>query len=269
MYTLPLSKSTEVLYYNKTFFDEHNLTVPTTWDELEAVCAKIKEIDPNAIPLGYDSEANWFITMCEQYGSDYTATGDNNFLFDNETNRNFVKKFRSWYQEKLVTTEELSGGYTSALFTGESDSGTRCYMCIGSTGGATYQQPNQTNGEFEFEVGIATIPQVDADNKKVTDGSVSKWPTVTITFKGNYTGTKSADIIGKDDWLVARDVKNDGEWHVMAIDISAFNLDNLKGYKTVVKKDCTSDFKLACKIFVAYRYDIFITDNVLVGKSIG
>ena len=31
MYTLPFSKSTEVLYYNKTFFDEHGLTVPTTW----------------------------------------------------------------------------------------------------------------------------------------------------------------------------------------------------------------------------------------------
>ena len=32
MYTLPWSKSTEVLYYNKTFFDEHNISVPTTWD---------------------------------------------------------------------------------------------------------------------------------------------------------------------------------------------------------------------------------------------
>ena len=66
MYTLPLSKSTEVLYYNKTFFDANGLKVPTTWDEMEEVCKKIKEIDPNAIPLGYDSEANWFITMCEQ-----------------------------------------------------------------------------------------------------------------------------------------------------------------------------------------------------------
>ena len=41
MYTLPLSKSTEVLYYNKTFFTENNLEVPNTWDELEALCAKI------------------------------------------------------------------------------------------------------------------------------------------------------------------------------------------------------------------------------------
>ncbi|MBQ5633801.1 MAG: extracellular solute-binding protein, partial [Clostridia bacterium] len=36
MYSLPISKSTEVLYYNETFFKEHNLTVPKTWDEMEA-----------------------------------------------------------------------------------------------------------------------------------------------------------------------------------------------------------------------------------------
>ena len=66
MYTLPMSKSTEVLYYNKTFFDANGLTPPTTWDEMEALCNKIVEIDPYSIPLGYDSENNWFITMTEQ-----------------------------------------------------------------------------------------------------------------------------------------------------------------------------------------------------------
>jgi multiple sugar transport system substrate-binding protein len=198
MYSLPISKSTEVLYYNETFFKEHNLTVPKTWDEMEAVCRQIKEIDPSCIPLGYDSEANWFITMCEQYGSDYTATGDNNFLFDNDTNKNFVKKFRSWYQEKLVTTEELSGGYTSALFTGESDSGTRCYMCIGSTGGATYQQPNQTNGEYEFEVGITSIPQVDPANPKV----ISQGPSLCI-----FKNADTQEVIAS--WLFAKFLTTD------------------------------------------------------------
>ena len=57
MYTMPLSKSTEVLYYNKTFFNKHGIKVPTTWDELEAVCEQIKAIDPDSIPLGYDSES--------------------------------------------------------------------------------------------------------------------------------------------------------------------------------------------------------------------
>ena len=74
MYTMPFSKSTEVLYYNKTFFEKNNLTVPTTWDEMYETCKKIKALEPKSTPLGYDSEANWFITLCEQNGSDYTSS---------------------------------------------------------------------------------------------------------------------------------------------------------------------------------------------------
>ena len=93
MYSMPFSKSTEVLYYNKTFFTEHNIPVPTHWfnesaddsTSLEAVCQQILAIDPLSIPLGYDSEANLFITMCEQIGSPYTtAVGSEHFLFDND-----------------------------------------------------------------------------------------------------------------------------------------------------------------------------------------
>ncbi len=180
MYTMPLSKSTEVLYYNKTFFDENGLTVPKTWDELEVVCAKIKEIDPNSIPLGYDSEANWFINMCEQYQSDYTSATGDHFLFDNETNRDFVKKFREWYQKGYLTTQTLYGAYTSGLFV--TLNGTRSYMSIGSSAGATYQRPAaSSDGTYPFEVGIATIPQVDANNAKV----ISQGPSLCIFQKSN------------------------------------------------------------------------------------
>ena len=116
MYTLPLSKSTEVLYYNKTFFEENGLTVPTTWEEMEATCAKIKEIDPESIPLGYDSEANWFITMCEQLGSDYTSASGEHYLFNNPENKEFVKMFRDWFQKGYLTTQTIYGSYTSGLF---------------------------------------------------------------------------------------------------------------------------------------------------------
>ncbi|MDD7594550.1 MAG: extracellular solute-binding protein [Clostridiales bacterium] len=180
MYTMPFSKSTEVLYYNKTFFDEHKLQLPTTWDELEALCAQIKAIDPESIPLGYDSEGNWFITMCEQYGSDYTSATGDHYLFDNETNRSFVKKFREWYQKGYLTTQTLYGSYTSGLFTAES--GTRSYMSIGSSAGATHQRPAATaDGTYPFEVGIATIPQVNTSNKKV----ISQGPSVCIFKKDN------------------------------------------------------------------------------------
>lgn len=216
-YLLPIAKSTEVLYYNKTFFEKHNLTVPTTWDEMEATCKKIKEIEPGCIPLGYDSESNWFITMVEQSKSTYTeGTADNPFAFDNDVNRQFVEKFRTWYANKWVTTEQLSGGYTSALFTGESDSGTRCYMCIGSTGGATYQQPNQVNGVYDFQVGINPIPQLDKANPKV----ISQGPSICV-FKDNDPQKVLAT------WLFAKHLATD---EVFQASVSMTN-----GYAPVIK----------------------------------
>lgn len=180
MYTMPLSKSTEVLYYNATFFAEHNLTPPTTWEEMEELCKKIKEIDPKSIPLGYDSEANWFITMCEQYGSPYTSATGDHFLFDNETNREFVKKFREWYQKGYLTTQKIYGVYTSGLFTSTNE--VKSYMSIGSSAGATHQRPTaNADGSYPFDVGIATIPQVSETNKKV----ISQGPSLCIFKKAN------------------------------------------------------------------------------------
>ena len=180
MYTLPLSKSTEVLYYNKTFFEENNLTVPTTWDELEAVCAKIKEIDPNSIPLGYDSEANWFITMTEQLGTPYTSAEGDHFLFDNAENHAFIKMFNEWYAAGYLTTQTLYGAYTSGLFTSTTE--VKSYMSIGSSAGATYQRPAaNADGSYPFEVGIATIPQANAENPKV----ISQGPSLCIFQKSN------------------------------------------------------------------------------------
>ena len=180
MYTLPLSKSTEVLYYNKTFFEANGLTVPTTWEEMEALCAKIKEIDPESIPLGYDSEANWFITMCEQLGTDYTSATGEHYLFNNPENKDFVKMIRDWFQKGYVTTQTIYGSYTSGLFV--ADSGIRSYMSIGSSAGATHQRPKaDANGAYPFEVGIATIPQANADNQKV----ISQGPSLCIFQKQN------------------------------------------------------------------------------------
>ena len=176
MYTLPYSKSTEVLYYNVEALKSFGVEVPKTWAELKEACRIIKEKDPDCIPLGYDSEANWFITMCEQYGSPYTsATGEEHFLFDNEQNRAFVKEFIEWFELGYVTTEEIHGSYTSNLFT--ATEGTRSYMCIGSSAGASYQCPAANDkGEYPFTVGITQPPQVDPANPKV----ISQGPSVCI-----------------------------------------------------------------------------------------
>lgn len=173
MYTLPYSKSTEVLYYNKTFFNQHGLKVPTTWDEMETVMEQILEIDPIAVPLGYDSEANWFITMCEQLNTPYTTAEDGKkFAYDVSTNHEFVGRLREWYQNGWVTTEEIYGAYTSDLFTQTDPTQAKSYMCIGSSAGASYQCPDpytDENGQvaYPFEVGVALPPQINPEQPKV------------------------------------------------------------------------------------------------------
>ena len=193
MYTMPFSKSTEVLYYNATFFAEHNIKLPTHWwcdtncpagcdTSLEYVCAKIKELDPTSIPLGYDSESNWFITMCEQLGTPYTSASGEKFLFDNPENKAFLKKFKEWYAKGWLTTQEIYGAYTSGLFVNQDPTKARSYMSIGSSAGATHQRPAALeDGSYPFQVGIASIPQVDPSNPKV----ISQGPSVCIFQKSN------------------------------------------------------------------------------------
>ena len=214
MYTMPFSKSTEVFYYNKTFFDANGIEVPTTWEELEAVCAKIKEIDPTSIPLGYDSESNWFINMCEQYNSPYTSATGDHYLFNNETNRSFVKLFRSWYEKGYLTTQKLYGAYTSGLFT--STTNPKSYMSIGSSAGATYQRPAKVDGAYPFEVGIASIPQVSQDNRKV----ISQGPSLVIFDKAN-----SQEVVAS--WLFVKFLTTSVDFQ------AAFSMDS--GYVPVIK----------------------------------
>ena len=71
-------------------------------------------------------------------------------------------------------------------------------MCIGSTGGATYQQPNQTNGKFEFEVGITTIPQVNPDAPKV----ISQGPSLCI-----FKNSDPQEVLAS--WLFAKFLTTD------------------------------------------------------------
>ena len=165
--SLPYAKSTEVMYYNKDFFEANNLTVPTTWDEMWEVCAKIKEINPESIPLGYDSASNWFITMCEQMGSGYTSSdSSNHYLFNNATNKAWLKDLKEKYDAGYFTTKTLYGSYTSSLFTNQKTDQV-CYMCIGSSAGASYQNPEaDSEGDLPFTGAVTAIPQYNLKNPK-------------------------------------------------------------------------------------------------------
>ncbi len=168
MYCLPFSKSSEVMYYNKTVFDNLGLSAPTHWystgnddtTSIEYVCEKLKAKYPDSIPLGYDSGSNLFITWCEQLNIPYTQAGSkNNYLFNNSQAKAFMEKIKEWYSKGWITTKDLYGSYTSGLFT--STDTRKCFMCIGSSAGASYQKSDS------FTCEIAAIPQHNENNKKV------------------------------------------------------------------------------------------------------
>jgi ABC-type glycerol-3-phosphate transport system substrate-binding protein len=102
------------------------------------------------------------------------------FLFDTEEHHEFVTRFRNWYLKGYVTTQEIHGSYTSSLFT--ATKGTKSFMSIGSSAGATHQRPAKgDDGSYPFEVGITSIPQLNAENPKV----ISQGPSICIFKKDN------------------------------------------------------------------------------------
>ena len=156
--TLPFLRSSEALFYNKTFFEENNLKVPTTWEEMWDVCAQIKAIDPTSTPLGYDQEDNLFMTLAETYGC-----LSEDFDFDNPEINELMKMFKENYNKGYFTTMDLYGNYTNYLMT-DINAPSRTYMCIGAIAGANYQ----INKDGAFETGVTGLPGAKNSNAKLT-----------------------------------------------------------------------------------------------------
>lgn len=275
MYTLPFSKSTEVMYINQDVFDENNLSVPTHWfttgeddtTSMEYVCSVLKKAYPDSTPLGYDSSSNWFITMCEQLNAPYTsATGSEHFLFNNDDTKGFVKELKEKFYEKgYVTTQELYGSYTSGLFT--STTSTRCFMCVGSSAGASYQVPSKVDNEYPFEVSVTEIPQSDANNKKV----ISQGPSLTI-----FNHSDSQKIIAS--WLFAKyfttNVTFQAEWGIQSGYVPVIkSVSENETYKAHLAKadDKTADLKtrvtaLAAKV-CNEQAENYYTSPAFIGSS--
>ena len=155
-YSLPFNKSTEVLYYNKTFFDENNLTVPTTWDEVEEVSAKIKELTGKTA-FGIDAPANYFITMVQQFGGQYTNSNGDILFAENDAKAAIEalellqRNSEAGYWRLPGEDKYLSGPFMSELV----------YMYTGSSAGYSHIST------APFEVGVAPIPQISNETGAV------------------------------------------------------------------------------------------------------
>jgi multiple sugar transport system substrate-binding protein len=152
-YTLPFSKSTEVLYYNPDFFNKEGdttytdpngnlvkyserpgpvFTPPTTWAELETTAKAITALTGKPA-FGYDSISNLFITWTQQNGGAYT-NADGEILFNNQQAVSavefFAKGVREGYFRVAGDDRYLSGPFVSG----------DVMMYIGSTAGSVFNE---------------------------------------------------------------------------------------------------------------------------------
>ena len=187
-FSMPFSKSTEIVYYDKSkiiglTLEGVNNGDPInqryldnlTWDEFfENFCPKLvafTETDEgkNYIDktgkdgwavLSYDSDANLFITLAEQYGYDYTKVenGVGKLLFSNDGMKALCKKFNGYaknhYINSQASTNVRSNTYMQA---GQS------LFAVGSTAGTQYYSPANNT----IDIGVFRLPQKDNSNAKV------------------------------------------------------------------------------------------------------
>lgn len=78
IYAVPQGMQTAQFYYNKTIFAEHNIAVPTTWDEFVAACATLKDagVTPIAMPgnnASHTALAGEVLGNARRGGSEFAA----------------------------------------------------------------------------------------------------------------------------------------------------------------------------------------------------
>ena len=144
IYGMPFNKSTEVIWYNKTLFDELNLTPPTNYDELVKVAKEIK--DKKGIPgAGFDSLNTYYTTFLKSEGK----TFDNNFDVTSDASVKAVNYYLEGVKEgyfRIAGTDK----YLSGPFGNETIG-----MYVGSNAGENFVKQGVGG---KFEVGAAPYP---------------------------------------------------------------------------------------------------------------
>ena len=116
------------------------------------------------VPFSYDSQANFFITLCRQFGGEYTSvnktTRQGRIEFNRSETNNALGKILSLYRKGILAIPDTFGEekYNSNPF-----KRMQTVMNIGSTAGADNALPQAG----KFELGSAPVLYNTEDNKYV------------------------------------------------------------------------------------------------------
>ncbi|HML68489.1 MAG TPA: extracellular solute-binding protein [Clostridia bacterium] len=164
MFGFPTNKkTTDVLIYNKTYFDAKGWSAPTTWGQIADYSKAIFE-ETGKPGFSYDTaygEAA-FKLLSMQYGSPY-VTADSTVDIDNLASADALRFYKGNMDAGYFTLPALmpsaGGNYSNNGFVVK-----ECYMYVGAAAGIPYAIPNADKGQEVFEVGVAPLPQLMTSN---------------------------------------------------------------------------------------------------------
>lgn len=177
VYGIPMTKSTEVLYVNKTMLEQLGYTMD---DLKDLTIQKVAEIskkckDELGIPgFGFDSSSNAFISTLKMDGKDF-VTMDGKVNIDND----WVRTFMNYYKDEVGSGDFRIPGedtYLSGPFSNQ-----KILMYQGSTAGAYNIKTDGT-----FEVGVAEVPVYQGKNKAVIQQGASLFVTTDVTPEAQF-----------------------------------------------------------------------------------
>ncbi len=156
-------KTTDVLLYNKTYFDSMGWSAPTSWGQVVEYSKAIYEATGKpgfSFDTSYGEAA--FKLLSIQYGSPYvTAEGmvDVDNLASADALRFYKQNMDAGYFTLPALMPSAGGNYSSNGFVVQ-----ECYMYVGAAAGIPYSIPNAEKGQEVFEVGVAPLPQLTTTN---------------------------------------------------------------------------------------------------------
>ncbi len=219
-YSLPLMKSSEVMFYNKeAVANAFRLYRPDilsddardeflakmSWSELIDLCKvayqnKDKVLTTMEEPLFYDSDSNFIISKMYQENIAYSSinsSGVGSIDFESGENRTkteaLLNEFKALRDEGILTTKGIENTYGSDSFKAG-----KCLFEVGSSGGTGYAMPDGS----AFEVGIVKVPASNNNPLYVSQG-----PTLTF-LKSTTLSSEENDLRMRYAWQFAKFLTN-------------------------------------------------------------
>lgn len=177
IFGLPMTKSTEVLYVNKTLLEQLGYTVEDLKDITFEKLAEISEKANSELGIagfGFDSSSNAFISTLKEDGKDFVELDGKNNI-DNDWSKDFMQFFREKTQSGAfrVPGEDkfLSGPFSNQ----------KLLTYQGSSAGFAHINTNDA-----FEIAVVEVPHFEGKEKAVIQQGASLFVTTDVSAEAQY-----------------------------------------------------------------------------------